>query len=324
MRAPAFWSARTPLSTLLLPLGALFAAAGRLRRLTATPQDAPVPVICIGNLVAGGAGKTPVAIAVTRSLIERGVAAHFLSRGYGGTLAGPVRVAPEAHDAAQVGDEPLLLAGVAPCWVARDRAAGAREAAAADAQAIVMDDGHQYPGLRKTVSIVVVDGETGFGNGRVMPAGPLREPVAEGLARADAVVLMGADRTGVAERLPPGLPLLHAALEPVAEARALAGETVFAFAGIGRPAKFRATLEELGCTVAGYRDFPDHHPYRAAEVEAVLEAASAAGAVPVTTEKDFARLPPGLRAPVRTVGVRAVFKEPDRLDGMLREAVPDG
>jgi tetraacyldisaccharide 4'-kinase len=324
MRAPAFWSARTPLSTLLLPFGALFAAAGRLRRLTAATQDAPVPVICIGNLVAGGAGKTPVAIAVARALIERGVAAHFLSLGYGGTLTGPVRVDPQTQDAAETGDEPLLLAGAAPCWVAKDRAAGARAAAAAGAEVIVMDDGHQYPGLRKALSIVVVDGESGFGNGRVIPAGPLREPVAEGLARADALALMGADSSGVAEWLPPRLPVLHAALEPAATARTLAGETVFAFAGIGRPAKFRATLEELGCRIAGYRDFPDHHPYGAAEVEAVLKAASAAGAIPVTTEKDFVRLPPALGETVRPVGVRAVFREPGLLDELLQKVLPHG
>ena len=324
MRAPAFWSRRTPLSTLLVPLGALYAAVGRLRRLMATPQDAGVPVVCIGNLVAGGAGKTPVAIAVARHLIARGLHAHFLSRGYGGTLTGPVRVVPGRHDAAAVGDEPLLLAGIAPGWIAKDRVAGARAAVADGAQVIVMDDGHQNPSLAKSLSIVVIDGETGFGNGRVMPAGPLREPVAAGLARADAVAIIGEDRAGVAAQVPTGMAVLHGALEPIGDCRTLTGETVFGFAGIGRPAKFRATLEALDCTVTGWREFPDHHPYRRAEIETILRDAAAAGAIPVTTEKDAVRLPPDLRESIRTVGVHVAWRDPFRLDDVLREVKRNG
>ena len=324
MRAPAFWSRRTPLSTLLVPLGALYAGAGRLRRLMATPRDAGVPVVCIGNLVAGGAGKTPVAIAVARHLIARDIAVHFLSRGYGGMLPGPVRVAPGRHDAAEVGDEPLLLAEVAPCWIARDRVAGAVAAVADGAQLIVMDDGHQNARLRKAVSMVVVDGETGFGNGRVMPAGPLRETVAAGLARADAVILIGEDRAGVAGLLPPGLAVLHGTLEPASDSRALAGKTVFGFAGIGRPGKFRATLERLGCAVALWRDFPDHHPYRRAEIEAILREAGAAGAIAVTTEKDAVRLPQDLRASIRTVRVQVAWRDPARLEDVLPAVMRNG
>jgi tetraacyldisaccharide 4'-kinase len=324
VRAPAFWSHRTLLSTLLVPLGAVFAAAGQLWRWATTPRDATVPVVCIGNLVAGGAGKTPVAIAVARHLIGRGVAVHFLSRGYGGTLAGPVRVVPGTHDAAAVGDEPLLLAGVAPCWIAKDRVAGALAAAADGAKVIVMDDGHQNASLRKTVSMVVVDGEAGFGNGRILPAGPLREPVAAGLARADAAVVIGEDRAGVAGRSPAGLPILHGTLEPKEDSLALSGETVFGFAGIGRPAKFRATLEELGCTMAGWREFPDHHPYRRAEIEAILRDSGTAGAIAVTTEKDAVRLPPDLRGSIRTVGVHVAWRDPGMLDRILPEAVPGG
>ncbi len=324
MRAPAFWSGPSALSTLLMPLGAVYAAAGMLRRMAVRPQEAPVPVICVGNLVAGGAGKTPVALAIARHMIARDVEVRFLSRGYGGTLRGPVRVVPGVHDAAEVGDEPLLLAGTAPCWVAADRVAGARAAAADGARVIVMDDGHQNASLRKTVSMVVVDGETGFGNGRIMPAGPLREPVAAGLARADAVVVIGEDRSGVAGQLPADITVLHGTLEPTGDSRTLSGETVFGFAGIGRPAKFRATLEALGCTVALWRDFPDHHPYRRAEIEAILRDAGAAGAIAVTTEKDAVRLPPDLRQSVRTVAVQVVWRDSGALDRILREAVPDG
>ncbi len=324
MQAPAFWFRRTPLSTLLLPLGAMYAGAGWLRRLIATPRDTGVPIVCVGNLVAGGAGKTPVAIAIARHLMSRGRTVQFLSLGYGGTLRGPVRVAPDRHDAAAVGDEPLLLTTVAPCWVARDRAVGARAAAADGAEVVVMDDGHQNAGLRKDVSLVVVDGETGFGNGRVMPAGPLREPVAAGLARADAVVVIGTDRAGVAAQLPQRLTVLHATYEPTQGSRDLLGQAVFGFAGIGRPAKFRATLEALGCSVAGWRAFPDHHPYRRTEIEAILREAGATGAVPVTTEKDAARLPADLRPSVRTVGIEVVWAEPERLDEVLAGVVKDG
>jgi len=324
MRAPGFWSRRDLPSTLLMPLGALYAAAGRLRRRMETPREVPVPVVCVGNLVAGGAGKTPVAIAVARHYQAQVVDVQFLSRGYGGTSSGPLRVSPGTHLAADVGDEPLLLARVAPCWIARDRVAGALAAAADGAEVIVMDDGHQNSSLRKTASLVVVDGETGFGNGRILPAGPLREPVADGLARADAVVLIGADRAEILEQLPPGLPVLHATLEPAGESGALSGTTVFGFAGIARPAKFRATLEALDCTVALWRDFPDHHPYRRAEIEAILREADAVGAIAVTTDKDAARLPEDLRRSIRTVPVELVWRDPARLAGILPEVTGHG
>ncbi len=322
MRAPAFWDREgAPLSILLAPLGAAFALVGRLRRSRAVAWRAPVPVICVGNLVAGGAGKTPVALSVGRRLAARGIIICFLSRGYGGILRGPVRVDPDIHDAGQVGDEPLLLAGAAPCWVARDRAAGAREAAAAGARAIVMDDGHQNPSLEKTLSLVVVDGETGFGNGRVMPAGPLRESVSRGMARADAVVILGEDSAGVARSIPDGLPVLRAALEPAPESRDLAGKTVYAFAGIGRPEKFFTTLEAMGCILAGRRGFADHHPYSRAEMREVVDAAAALDAVLVTTEKDAVRLAPEYRPIVKTLAVEIVWREPELLDGLLDKAM---
>ncbi len=218
----------------------------------------------------------------------------------------------------------MLLAAAAPCWVARDRAAGARQAAAAGARAILMDDGHQNPALKKSLSLVVIDGETGFGNGRVIPAGPLREPVAQGLARADAVAILGEDRAGVARLIPDGVPVLYATLEPAPGSRDLAGRTVFAFAGIGRPEKFFATLEAMGCELAGRRGFPDHHPYSGSETRAILDAAAALDAVPVTTEKDAVRLAPEFRSRVKTVGVEIVWREPEMLDGLLEEAMENG
>lgn len=325
MRAPAFWtSGPSTLSNLLMPLGAVYAAVGKLRRMAVTPEPTPVPVICVGNLVAGGAGKTPVALAVARHMIAQGVEVHFLSRGYGGRLKGPARVVPGIHEAADVGDEPLLLARAAPCWIAKDRAAGARAAAAEGAQVIVMDDGHQNPSLAKAASIVVIDGATGFGNGRLIPAGPLREPVAQGLARADAVAILGEDLAGVAEVLPQGLPLLRGRLAPTEESRTLDGETVLAFAGIGRPEKFFDTVRALGCKLLETRAFPDHHPYSYSEAKELVDRAWALDALPVTTAKDAVRIPPDLRAPVMVVEVEVAWDDPALLDRILLRAVTNG
>jgi len=317
MRAPDFWTAGGILSTLLTPLGAGYDLAGRLRRALVHPVRVPVPVLCVGNLVAGGAGKTPVALSLLSAIAARGVAVHALSRGFGGSEAGPLRVDPPYHDAGRVGDEALLLAAVAPTWVARDRAAGARAAVAAGAAAIVMDDGFQNPALAKDLSVLVVDGEYGFGNGRLIPAGPLRERLADGLARADALIVLDPDRRDVLAGLALRIPVLRARLVPVAGGDRLAGQRVLAFAGIARPEKVFATLDSLGAVLVGCRSFPDHHRYRLAEVEAVLARAASLDAVPVTTEKDAVRLPPGLRARVRVLSVAIEWANPHALAQLL-------
>ncbi|MBP2311163.1 tetraacyldisaccharide 4'-kinase [Azospirillum soli] len=325
MKTPAFWYRPAGLAAwTLAPIGALYGLAGRLRMAKGTPYEAGVPVLCVGNLVAGGAGKTPVCIAVAEALRARGVAAHFLTRGHGGRERGPLPIDLARHGADDVGDEALLLAEHAPCWVARDRAEGARAAEAAGAGAIVMDDGFQNPGLAKNCSLVVVDGGVGFGNGRLVPAGPLREPVACGLARADAVVVMGEDRAGVERLVGGALPVLHARLEPAGEAMDLSGRAVLAFAGIGRPEKFFATLEALGARVVERVGFADHHPYRPEEIMALADRAAGLGAMPVTTAKDAARLPAALRSLVRVVPVRAVWREPALLDRLLDTVLTRG
>src|SRR5579864_4492798 len=263
LATPEFWARRGLVSSLLQPLAWAYAAAGAARWHWTRAAAAPVPVICVGNLVAGGAGKTPVVLSLARRLIAEGRRVHILSRGYGGRLAGPVAVDPLRHGAGDVGDEALLLAEAAPTWIARDRAAAAERAAAAGASLLLLDDGFQNPTLAKDFSLVVVDGQFGVGNGRVLPAGPLREPLGSGLARADVVVLMGDDRAGVTSLLA-GKTVLRARLLPE-NAAAFAGRAVVAFAGIGRPAKFFASLEEVGARLAARHAFPDHHPYRAAE-----------------------------------------------------------
>jgi tetraacyldisaccharide 4'-kinase len=321
MRTPGFWyrPQATPAARLLTPVGALYDAASRLRRAWVLPQRAPVPVICIGNLVAGGAGKTPVALALGRRFAELGVAVHYLSRGHGGSLTGPLRVDPAAHSAAQVGDEPLLLARVAPAWISRDRPAGARAAAAAGAAVILMDDGFQNPSLEKDLSLLVVDGPAGFGNGLVLPAGPLRETPEHGLKRADAIVVMGPDRAGIAALAARhGLPVLGARLVPsVADAARLRGKRVLAFAGIGRPEKFFDSLAELGAEIVGRIPYPDHHAYTPDAVMRLVEAAQDRDAMAVTTEKDLVRLPPAARPMVAALRVELAWDDPAAVDAML-------
>lgn len=317
MRAPRFWEADGALPPLLAPLGFGLDLAGRLRRALAHPARIPVPVICVGNLVAGGAGKTPVALSLLRRLKARGGIPHCVTRGYGGRAGGPLRVVPDRHSVREVGDEALLLARAAPTWVARDRAAGARAACQAGADVIVLDDGFQNPSIEKDLSFVVVDGGYGFGNRRVMPAGPLRERVAGGLARADALVLVGTDHHGIAETLPAGLPLLHARLSPTPQASGLRGREVIAFAGIGRPAKFFETVRDLGAILVETHAFADHHPYAPGDLAALLERASARNAVLATTEKDAIRLPPEVRAQVEVVAVTLEWGDPHAMERLL-------
>jgi tetraacyldisaccharide 4'-kinase len=236
-------------------------------------------------------------------------------------LGGPVRADPARHGAGDIGDEALLLARAAPCWVSRDRGAGAQAAIAAGADLVLLDDGFQNPTLAKTLSFIVVDGVYGFGNRRLLPAGPLREPLERGLARADAAILVGPDDSGAAAAIGGRLPVLHAALEPQA-AEELIGRKVLAFAGIGRPAKFYATLAGLGAEIVGRRDFPDHHAYGAAEIAGLVAAAKARDAVPVTTAKDFVRVPERLRAGIAVLEVAIAWREPDRLNEILTRALP--
>ena len=320
MNAPTFWQSDGVIPTLLAPISGLYGVLSARRRRAASPWRAPVPVLCVGNLVAGGAGKTPVAIAIANRLTAQGRRPHLLSRGHGGQEHGPLRVEPERHDALAVGDEPLVLAVAAPTWIARDRAAGARAAADAGAGAIVLDDGFQNPSVAKDLSFVVVDGGYGFGNGRLIPAGPLREPVAAGLARADAVVLVGEDRVGISAALSAAMPVLSATLEPNEAAAALRHQPVVAFAGIGRPEKFFATLDSLSCELLGRHPFADHHRYHDHEILVLVDKATKLGALLVTTAKDHARLPEHLRALVTVVDVAVTWQDEDRLGSMLDAA----
>jgi tetraacyldisaccharide 4'-kinase len=319
MRAPGFWTGEgSGLAPLLLsPLAALYGAA-TARRMARHGWRAPVPVVCCGNATAGGAGKTTLALDLGQRLANRGIATHFLLRGYGGRLKGPLRVDPARHDSRDVGDEALLLAAERPAWIAGgDRGAGARAAVEGGAQLIVMDDGLQNPTLEKDLSLLVIDGTYGFGNGRMIPAGPLREPVKAAAARSQAAVLIGEDETGALAQLPPSMPMLRARLAPGPEASLLAGQSVLAFCGIANPRKFFSTIQEAGAVLAGRQAYADHYPYDEGDLRELLAEAESLRAILVTTRKDFVRVPREVRSRVTVVTVRLEWEEPASIEALL-------
>jgi len=318
MKAPRFWFSapdRPALATrLLAPLGWAYGAA-TARRVAQPGYDADVPVICIGNLAVGGTGKTPAVIA----LIDRLPGVQVVSRGYGGRLVGPVRVELRRHSAQDVGDEPLLLAAFAPTWVARDRAAGVRAAQGAGARVILLDDGLQNPSVVKSLSIVVVDAARGFGNRRCLPAGPLREPVEAGLKRADLLLSIGnaTDQARFKAGFTSPVPHLTGQLEVLAMGMDWHGERVLAFAGIGDPARFFASLRGEGAVVVRAEALDDHQPLSERLMLRLEAEAKALGAQMVTTEKDAVRLPAAFRPKVLTLPVRLRLDDWSPLDAAL-------
>ncbi|MXY33457.1 MAG: tetraacyldisaccharide 4'-kinase [Boseongicola sp. SB0676_bin_33] len=322
MRPPSFWTNPPDRpgwqARLLAPLAALWALVTARRIARGTGHRAGVPVICVGNVNVGGTGKTPTVIALAERL---GAGTHVVARGYGGTERGPVRVDERRHSAGEVGDEPLLVAAFAPTWVAHDRAAAVRAAEASGARVIVMDDGLQNPGVAKDLNIVVVDADTGFGNGRVMPAGPLREPVAAGLVRADLVLSIGEpDALERFERMwgdAIAVPHAKGSLEVLPTGVDWKGLRVLAFAGIGRPEKFFATLRSVGAEVVRAEALDDHQPLGDALIARLERDARSLSAQLVTTEKDAVRLPSTSRQGVLTLPVRLAMNDKAALDAAL-------
>lgn len=317
MKTPAFWSEPNFLSRLLKPLGTVYAFATRLRIGLGRPCKIGRPVVCIGNLTAGGTGKTPVAAAVAGLLQQAGKNPFFVSRGYGGTLKN-IMVDKEKHTASEVGDEPLLLARRAPVIVNPDRVAGAQKALRSGAEVIVMDDGFQNPGLYKDLSFLVFDGGFGIGNGLSVPAGPLRENFAAGLKRAHAAIILGEDKHNLSAKIA-GIPIFRGSVVPV---RPEVSDTdAVAFAGIGRPEKFYASMRELGFNLVETVDFPDHHRYTAVELNRLIDKARSKDALLFTTAKDFVKIPTQMQKYFRVLEIEIRWEDEAALSKFILDNI---
>lgn len=293
LKTPPFWYDTTKPTPPLADLAArVYGLAHQWHQSRGKAQQVPIPVICVGNLVAGGGGKTPVALALMDMICNGGLAKNpcFLTRGYGGSLAGPVLVTESIARADMVGDEPILLSHHAPVIVSHDRVAGARHALGLNHDMVIMDDGLQNPSLHKDLKLIVIDGASGFGNEKLLPAGPLRTPLHRGLGMADAFIIIGHDLHGIESRLPAGRPVYRATATYSGTWTPDAG--YLAFCGIAQPGKFRAGLAQAGINVVEFRDFADHYAYTPFDLETLAETAKTRSLRLITTEKDAARLPP--------------------------------
>ncbi len=317
MREPWFWRSHSVTARMaavaMAPFSFIYDFGQRARAASAKPMAAPVPIICIGNATLGGAGKTPFAIMV-HALLNRALPhGQFLSRGYGGRETGPLKVDPAMHSAADVGDEPLLLARHGTVWISRNRADGINAAVNDGASYLILDDGFQNPTIEKTFSILLIDASDPQGNGRIFPAGPLREPLTRAAARADMVVSVGSQEHDAHPR-----GNFSAWLAPVHSPQI---QRVVAFSGIGRPGKFFDMLEREGFDVARRIAFPDHHQFRAPELAALAATAGCERAVLITTEKDHVRLPGDFRETTLTFPVMMQVSDPEKLIGQLTAAI---
>ena len=317
MKTPNFWYESPGVtSSILLPISYIYLMGSKIKRKLANPKKVDPIVISVGNLVAGGAGKTPIAIALSSLFFDKEVA--FLTRGYGGNDIGPTLVDRSKDIVDKVGDEALLLAKHAPTWVSKDRHAGAIAAYNYGINIIIMDDGHQNNSLIKDISIVVIDGHHGFGNKKIIPSGPLRENIKTGLDHADAVIIIGEDKNKVSQFCKPNCPLIHARLVPTMDSESLKKNRVIALAGIGYPYKFFNTLKEMGCNVVDEYAFGDHHKYKNSEIRKIYDKSVELNAILVTTEKDWLRLPEEMKTLVKKVPIKIEWQDEKQIKNFLK------
>lgn len=322
MKAPAFWYRKPGAkSRLLSPLGQVYRTGALLRRAVSTPYKAKVPVICVGNIVAGGAGKTPSSLALRKLIAKHRPQEKiaFVTRGYGGSEKGPLRVDLIKHTARDVGDEALLLAKAGPCWIGRDRAAAIREAEK-EATLIILDDGLQNPKIAPDINLLVVDGAVGFGNQKLIPAGPLRETMNDAFSRIDGIVMIGEDKQKIATYL--GKPVLNAKLRPSMTTALMNKPKVLAFAGIGRPQKFYDSCREAGLTILHTQDFPDHYAYSDNDIADLLETAKRNDLGLITTAKDMVRIPNAFKPQINVLEVELIFEDTAKLLNLLQKIEP--
>lgn len=317
--APRFWFEKpTWPSAMLSPFAFIYHGCGKLLRSWVKPTKVSAPVICVGNIVLGGSGKTPVVRLLAQHLQAKGFLPHIVSRGYGGYLKGPVRVDPLIHTLGEVGDEPLLLSATAPVWVAKDKVAGTQAAIAAGATHILLDDGLQNPSLVKDISVLVVDATRGFGNGCVLPAGPLREPVADTLLKTDIILWIGQGHEPLKTELRTKKDLITAHAQTICNDINLQGHRLFAFCGLGNAQKFYDGLARQGGHVVSTRTFPDHYTWSGYELRQMIEEASKHAARPITTAKDAIRIPQSLQDEILICDVKLSIDDMASLETHLR------
>lgn len=323
MKAPLFWKNKGSLyEKFLSPLAALYYLIASQREKFTLKTIIPIPVICVGNIVMGGTGKTPLTKMIATTLKEQGFNVHILSRGYGGNLKGPLLVDTSSHTAQEVGDEPLLLAQTIPTWIAKNKAEGAKAAAKAGAEILILDDGLQNPMLHKDFSILVVNGEYGLGNERIFPAGPLREPVESALKKVNMIMVMGKDRHALEKRWLGSGPIFHGDLHPSEnDVQALKNSPIYAFAGIGHPEKFFAMLRHYGLHVIAEKAFPDHYFFKSRDLNELRAQAHHLKAQLVTTEKDFLRLPHDIRSEVKIIRADVMIEEENLFSNLISKAI---
>ena len=322
LKAPKFWYLKkdTYLSNSLYPFSLLFRLGTKLRIILSQKKNAELPIICIGNIVVGGAGKTPVSLKIGKMLRQAGYSPHFVSKGYSGIEKNNTLV-QKWHSPKSVGDESILLSEVAPTWIGFDRNKSFNLAKEKGADCIIMDDGFQNPTIQKDFSIIVINEEQEFGNKRVMPSGPLRESITRGLSRTNLIIVIGTISKEIKTKIPIHIPVINASFAISDENKIFKGQKITAFAGIAYPEKFFTSLAEQGARIVKEVIYPDHHIYHENDLLNLAEIANKTQSILVSTQKDFVRIPKSYRSLVNTLEGEIVFDNEELLLEILSNVV---